>query len=220
MKVLLTVGYDGDPELLRGDLLAYASALLEAGGASRAAVDVRAHGDEVAPLAAVDTERDASAVIALWDVESAELALRSPLPDGVRLVGAYRVEEVVQKDYEQTWPAGEMSPGVKLYCFVRRKPDISHDEYSAHWRENHGPLAVARQPGFWHYIQNHVAESLTDSTPDVDGLGELHYKSVQAIVTETYDSEEGQQLIWEDTLRFMDHDRSTVLVTKEIVLGV
>jgi hypothetical protein len=154
---LLTVGYDGDPELLRGDLVAYASALLEAGGASRAAVDVRAHGDEVAPLAAADTERDASAVIALWDVESPELALKFPLPDGVRLVGAYRVEEVVQKDYEQTWPAGEMSPGVKLCCFVRRKPDISHDEYSAHWRENHGPLAVARQPGFWHYTHTRAA---------------------------------------------------------------
>jgi hypothetical protein len=29
----------------------------------------------------------------------------------------------------------------------------------------------------------------------------------------------GQRLIWEDTLRFMDHDTSTVLVTTETLIG-
>jgi uncharacterized protein (TIGR02118 family) len=219
VKVLLTIAHDGDADVLTRDLVETAVAFVDGTEATRAAVDVRARPDELLSLAAADTERDASAVIALWDVDSPRAALSFPLPDGARLIGAYRVDEVVQKDYQRTWPSGETSPGVKLFCFVRRKGDITHDDYSKHWRENHGPLAVARQPGFWHYVQNHVAESLTDSTPDVDGLGELHYRSVEAVETETYDSEEGQQLIWDDTLRFMDHDRSTVLVTRETVVG-
>ena len=79
----------------------------------------------------------------------------------------------------------------------------------------HGPLAVARQPGFWHYVQNHVVSRLTDDTPDFDGIGELHFRSADAVQDGMFDSEEGMRLIWEDTERFMDHDGSTTLPARE-----
>jgi uncharacterized protein (TIGR02118 family) len=219
MKVLLTIGYDGDRDALERGLLQDAARFVDGGGGSRAAVDVRAGGAEGQETEAMNTETGALAMVSLWDVDSADAALTLPLPEGARLIGAYRVEEIVPKDWDRTWPASETSPGVKLVCLVHRKVGITHEQYLQHWRQNHGPLAVARQPGFWHYVQNHIVDWLTETTPDVDGVGELHFRTTGEVETGMFDSEEGQRLIWEDTLRFMDHDTSTVLVTKETLLG-
>jgi uncharacterized protein (TIGR02118 family) len=220
MKLLLTVGFDGDRDPLERELIDWAAKFVAAGGAAHAAVDVRAGGTEGDQMSVMNTEREAQAMVSLWDVDFADAALQFPLPDGARLVGAYQVKEIVQKDWERTWPAGESSPGVKLVCLVHRKVGMPHDHYLQHWRDNHGPLAVAHQPGFWHYVQNHVVGWLTDETPDFDGVGELHFKSPAEVETGMFDSEEGQRLIWEDTLRFMDHDASTVLVTTETLIEV
>ena len=134
-----------------------------------------------------------------------------------RLVGGYRVDEVVQKQYDWSSP-GRVSPGVKMVCFVRRRADLTHEAYSRHWRERHGPLAVARQPGFWHYVQNHVVAYLTATTPDFDGIGELHYRSAEDVF-HTFDSEEGARLVLEDAQRFMNHEGSTVLPAVEHVVA-
>jgi hypothetical protein len=64
-----------------------------------------------------------------------------------------------------------------------------------------------------------VVEPLTDASPDFDGIGELHYRSADDVVNRTFDSEEGQRLIYEDTERFMSHAGSTVLLTKEHVVA-
>jgi uncharacterized protein (TIGR02118 family) len=215
MKVLLTLQFDGDPDELTKTVQAELSDLVSRGGASRCALDVRAAGAELDAVRDLDTEHGASAMVSLWGLESLAPALELPLPEGSRRVGAYQVDEVVQRDYERTWPTGEVSPGVKIVCFVKRRPDLSHEAYSAHWRERHGPLALAHQPGFWHYVQNHVVERLTDETPEFDGIGELHFRTADGVKDGMFDSEEGAQLIWEDTERFMRHDGSTTLPTKE-----
>jgi uncharacterized protein (TIGR02118 family) len=217
MKVLLTLGFDGDRDVFERALLRAVATFVSNAGAKRAAIDVRAGGEEHELMAAADTERDASALVALWEPASSESALAFPVPAGGRLVGAYRVDEVVQKEYDW-WSPGTVTPGVKMICFVRRRPDLTHEAYSKHWRERHGPLAVARQPGFWHYVQNHVALRLTGETPDFDGIGEIHCRSADDALNRSFDSEEGRRLIYEDTERFMSHERSTVLVTKECVV--
>jgi uncharacterized protein (TIGR02118 family) len=107
---------------------------------------------------------------------------------------------------------------VKLIPFVKRRPDLSAEAYGRHWRERHGPLAVARQPGFWHYVQNHMVDYLTDTTPRWDGIGELHYRTLDDIFTRTFDSEEGQRLIMEDVERFMLANQSTNLPTNEFAV--
>jgi uncharacterized protein (TIGR02118 family) len=215
MKVLLTVGFDGDTEDFSKAVQAELSDLVAAGGAQRGALDVRVTGDELDVVRELDTEHDASAMVSLWGVDVPATALAFALPDGSRLVGAYEVDEVVQRDYERTWPAGAASPGVKIVCFVRRRTDLARSAYSEHWRERHGPLALAHQPGFWHYVQNHVVGHLTGHTPDFDGIGELHFRSAEAVHDGMFDSEEGMRLIWEDTDRFMNHDGSTTLPARE-----
>jgi hypothetical protein len=218
MKVLLTIAFDVDTDAFATDAVGRLAEMVRSGAASQATVDVRLPDSELAALGSeLMTQQEERAVIALWDTD-ADTALSMPLPAGSRLVGAYHVEEVVQKDYDRTWPSGSQSPGFKMIPFLHRRSDLTQVEFSNHWRERHGPLAVARQPGFWHYVQNHLVERLTDASPDWDGFGEIHYRTVEDALTRSYDSEEAQQLIWDDVARFLAYDRSPTLTTHEWVI--
>lgn len=52
-----------------------------------------------------------------------------------------------------------MAKQLKKVAFLVRRPDLSHEQFTRHWREQHGPL-VARSPGYERYrlgyAQNHV----------------------------------------------------------------
>ena len=65
------------------------------------------------------------------------------------------------------WPR----PGVKSVEFIRRRPDLSHDAFTAHWRDVHGPIA-ARIPQIRRYVQNHLrpAAYADGRVPAYDGL--------------------------------------------------
>ncbi|HEX4530193.1 MAG TPA: hypothetical protein VIA11_12380, partial [Acidimicrobiia bacterium] len=98
MKVLLTVAFDGDAEDFSKAAQAELSDLVARGGAQRGALDLRAAGADLDPVRELDTEQDASAMVSLWDVDEPATALTFALPDGSRLVGAYEVDEVVQRE--------------------------------------------------------------------------------------------------------------------------
>jgi uncharacterized protein (TIGR02118 family) len=215
MKVLLTLAVESDPAAFTPAMLDELRSLIDRGGAQRAALDVKATGEELEVVKILDTDPAVNAMVSLWEPASTAEAVALPLPAGTRLVAAYRVDEVVQRDYERTWGVGEVSPGVKCVCLVRRKSGTSRDAYSEHWRLRHGPLAVKLQPGFWHYVQNHIVEQLTDVEDDIDGIGELHFRTAEGVHTGMFASEEAQRLIMEDTERFLDNGTSTTVPTKE-----
>jgi uncharacterized protein (TIGR02118 family) len=52
-----------------------------------------------------------------------------------------------------------MANRLKKIAFLVRRPDLSHEQFTRHWREQHGPV-VARSPGYERYrlgyAQNHV----------------------------------------------------------------
>jgi uncharacterized protein (TIGR02118 family) len=218
MKTLVTVAFDGDRDVFSKAAQAALEDLVASGRATRAALDVRLPDSELEALGGeVFAKQEERAVVSLWDVD-AGAAVSVPLPEGSCLVGAYQVDEQVRKDYERTWPSGTQSPGFKMMAFLHRRPDLTYEQFSEHWRDRHGPLAVARQPGFWRYVQNHVVEALTDSSPDWDGIGEIHFRNVDDAVNGSYDSEQAQQLIWEDVARFLDYERCPTLVTNEWVV--
>ncbi len=218
MKVLVTVAFDGDRDAFAIDAVERLDKVVRSGAASQATLDVRLPDSELEALGpGLMTKQEERAVISLWDADSSG-ALSVPLPAGSRLVGAYHVEEVVQKAYDRTWSSGTKSPGFKMIAFLHRRAELTPEAFSQHWRDRHGPLAVARQPGFWRYVQNHLVERLTDISPDWDGFGEINYRTLEDALTNSYDSEEAQRLIWEDVARFLAYDRSPTLTTHEWVI--
>ena len=58
------------------------------------------------------------------------------------------------------WPDGEPTPGVTAAYGMLRKPDLTHEQADAHWRDTHAPLALRHHPGMWHYHQVSIDEVL------------------------------------------------------------
>ena len=112
---------------------------------------------------------------------------------------------------------------IKLIVLLKRKPGITREEFSRHWREKHGPLVVGVTESSVHmrrYIQNHIVSGPDDLTEEgFDGIFEGWYESREALArvsaTRGY-----RDLIHPDELTFMDHAGCvTYIVDEHIVIG-
>ena len=76
---------------------------------------------------------------------------------------------------------------VKLVALLRRRPDLSHAQFLAHWRERHTPLLLGL-PEFMAYLKRYVqgapagafAADATGGEP-FDGAAEMHFESLEAM---------------------------------------
>jgi hypothetical protein len=61
--------------------------------------------------------------------------------------------------------------GVARIGFLRRRPELSREEFARHWIDVHGPLVLAHDPLFVRYVANVV------TAPDsaVDGIVEQYF---------------------------------------------
>jgi uncharacterized protein (TIGR02118 family) len=131
------------------------------------------------------------------DEEVAAIAvfLRDDVPrlDGLE---AYRVDQRVQ------WDRGGAT--VARISFVRRAPGLTREEFARHWMEVHAPLARRHHPGICRYVQNVVVETLTPGAPEVDGIAELGFATLDDFRERMYDSPEGREIIAADVRTFLD----------------
>jgi uncharacterized protein (TIGR02118 family) len=116
---------------------------------------------------------------------------------------------------------------VKLIFCLRRREDISVEEFHRYWREEHGPL-VARHAaalGIRRYVQLHTvtapvnaALATTRGTPEAyDGVAELWFDDIDAFGRSAA-TDEGRAAADElarDEERFIDHRRSPLFVAME-----
>jgi uncharacterized protein (TIGR02118 family) len=120
---------------------------------------------------------------------------------------------------------------VKIVFSLRRKSDLTRDEFQAYWRDQHAPL-VARHADalrIRRYVQTHARASevgaaqsaARGSEPDVyDGQAELWWDSLDDIVA-AVSTPAGQQAaaeLLEDERRFIDLERSPLWIGEEYVL--
>src|SRR3712207_4496650 len=125
MKALVTVAFEGDRQEFADAAVGQLSNVVAAGDAARAAVEIRPPDEELAAFGPeLMTQQQERAVIALWGTEP-ERAISLALPGDSRQVGVYKVDEVVQKDYECTWPTGTQSPGFKMIAFLQRRDELT-----------------------------------------------------------------------------------------------
>jgi len=126
--------------------------------------------------------------------------------DVARFMGsavAYVTTEHVQKSPPTPPALGRRSPGVKLICPLERPAAMTHQAFVEHWLERHVPLALRHHPGMSQYATNVVDASLADSTPELDGIAELHFASTDALARGMFDSPAGERIIREDIGRFI-----------------
>lgn len=116
-----------------------------------------------------------------------------------------------------------------MFC-LRRRQDLSRQQFSDYWREQHGALGVrlAEALGYDRYVQSHTLEiPLNDALqrsrggPEAyDGVVELWFAD-EDVVARTFSSDAGRdaarQLVT-DEFNFVDVTASPIFVVRETVM--
>lgn len=107
---------------------------------------------------------------------------------------------------------------VKLFALLRRNPDMSVEEFRAHWRDNHGPL-IAGTPELARHIHRyeqhprHRPDGLS-GTDGVDGVAVQWFASIDDFAG--FLSEPAYaELIAPDERRFLDMDAVEFVICDE-----
>jgi len=116
---------------------------------------------------------------------------------------------------------------IKLVFCVRRRSDLSADDFKRYWIENHAPLVKkhAAAVGAKRYVQSHTVEDDTNvalrasrgATQEFDGIAEVWWDSRDAL-TAALSRPEGQAAgveLLEDEREFIDLARSCLFLTEE-----
>lgn len=116
---------------------------------------------------------------------------------------------------------------IKVVFCLRRRPDLTREQFQRYWSEQHGPVGVrlAAQLGFQRYVQSHTVDSgLNDAlqtgrgAPEAfDGVVELWYDDESAVET-TFATPEGRQAartMLADEANFIDTAMSPIFLVEE-----
>ncbi len=116
---------------------------------------------------------------------------------------------------------------IKLVYCIRKRDDISEEEFHRYWLEDHGPRVRghAKALGAERYVQSHTChpdlnESLQVSrgmSPAHDGITELWW-SDRAALDQALASAEGRDAAADliaDERKFIDLEASTLFITEE-----
>jgi uncharacterized protein (TIGR02118 family) len=122
---------------------------------------------------------------------------------------------------------------IKLVFTLRRREDLTREEFQRYWREQHAPLVErhADTLRIRRYVQTHARDTDLDAAlagsrggePSFyDGVAELWWDSLEDLVA-AYSSEMGQAAgaeLLEDEQRFIDLPRSPLWLGEEnVVVG-
>jgi uncharacterized protein (TIGR02118 family) len=119
---------------------------------------------------------------------------------------------------------------IKIVFCLRRRADLSREEFQAYWLTNHAPLVRSHADalGVRRYVQVHSVDDAIStaiagarqSPEPFDGVAELWLDSLDALIA-SGSSEAGRaasKALLEDERRFIDLERSPLFLAEEHVI--
>lgn len=98
-------------------------------------------------------------------------------------------------------PDDGVAGDIKFIALGCWQDHLSQDEGRRYWTE-HARLVPRVHVGVDAYVQNWVESASGADLPQVDGIAELHFPSVETLERDFYNSAEGQEEIRQDVSRF------------------
>lgn len=103
---------------------------------------------------------------------------------------------------------------IKAMSFLKRKENISHEEFSRHYEEVHAPLAMRYFP-FKRYIRNYVDPATADEL-GFDCITEVWFETMEDCeAAAAFTASENYKVISDDEEKFMDRDRIIAFLVEE-----
>ena len=108
---------------------------------------------------------------------------------------------------------------IKMTILLRRNPAMSHDEFVAYHRNNHGPLFSSLDEVKQHvqrYVQCHPVKEKLDGIPDfgIDGTTELWFDDLAGLAA-VFQSPHYMAVIRPDENKFLDLSACQILIGVE-----
>jgi uncharacterized protein (TIGR02118 family) len=116
---------------------------------------------------------------------------------------------------------------IKLLFCLRRRADLSREDFQTYWRQRHGPLVASHAAtlGIRRYVQSHSMPDRVslqvaagrESPEPFDGVAELWFDSLDALAAAatTTEGRVAATELFEDETRFIDHARSPLMLVEE-----
>ncbi|MET8425669.1 EthD domain-containing protein [Nocardia sp. NPDC004860] len=129
-----------------------------------------------------------------------------------------------------TAAADTSTDAIKMTCALRRRADLTPEQFHDYWLNHHGPFAAEQIKilGGYRYVQSHILDSpqnaLLASTRGTgepyDGIVEVWFPSEQAMLAgiATPDGIQANQRLADDEKNFIDLARSSYFLTTEHVM--
>ena len=109
---------------------------------------------------------------------------------------------------------------VKYIICAARKAGMTHEEFSAYWRNHHGSV-VKSVSEFTRHVRKYIQCHLVGNTVPLgaagayDGVAELWFDSVAELET-AFREPRYLEIIRPDELKFADLDKSISFITEEV----
>lgn len=108
---------------------------------------------------------------------------------------------------------------IKTIALIKRRPDLSREQFARHYEQVHVPLALRYFRGFEGYIRNHVVEVLVGEEPTFDCISAFWYPDRQALREAVeFLASDAAGPVRDDELSFMDKSRNVFFVAEEEVI--
>jgi len=115
-----------------------------------------------------------------------------------------------------------------VYC-LRRKPELSVEEFQRYWRDVHAPLVAERAEllGIKRYIQAHTAfpevipalQARNGGSPEpYDGVAEIWIESLEGLASEDPAVQQAAADLLADEGKFIDLAQSPIWIAQENVV--
>lgn len=112
---------------------------------------------------------------------------------------------------------------IKLAVLLKRRKDLSFEEFDRYWDGTHGDLVVGI-PEFTRHVHRYSQAHLIDPTyngegmawkrADFDGIAEVWFESIEAMTT-AFNEPRFIEIVGPDDEKFIDRDATAILVTRE-----
>jgi uncharacterized protein (TIGR02118 family) len=108
-------------------------------------------------------------------------------------------------------------PGmIKLVMMVRRKSDLTVEQFRDHYERVHAPLALSILTPLRAYARSYPEKPLSGAAPDFDAITELWFEDEEALrATMAIAGSRAGNALREDEETFMDRAATTAMIVKE-----
>lgn len=140
----------------------------------------------------------------LYDSAEGERTVQRDVAGFMGGATAYATTEHVNKAVGAQ-PLGLRAPGMKMFCPLRRRADLTHEQFVEHWLGTHVPLALEHHPSMVRYVTNVVDQRLSKDGADWDGFAEISFASAADVRERMFGSPDGERIVRADIARFIGH---------------